>query len=94
MRSAKKRTNLVAGLVQSRLKVADGNASAHRHPSRRAVNAVRLQLAKINCQALLKAIQGGGVSMAAPRGEKRDIVDCGQFDLEYRTLDLILLVSH
>lgn len=31
--------------------------------------------------------------MAAPRGEKRDVVGSGQFDLEYKALDLVLLIS-
>lgn len=57
------------------------------------VDPVRLQLAQINREALLQALQGGRVSVAPPRGEKRDVVGRGQFDLKSPALDVVLLVS-
>lgn len=87
------RTDLISGLVQIVLKITNRRGSAQRYASGGLIDAVGFQLAQINRQALFQAAQGGGVSVAPSRSEKRDIVASSQFDLRiadvsHRYLDI------
>ena len=83
-------TDLIPGSVQVVLNIANRRGSAQRHAPGGGVDAVGLQLAQINGQALFQATQGGRVSVAPPRSEKRDVVAVGQFDLELPALAIVI----